>query len=1223
MLMNHPFLVLLASMLFVSASYARDYYVATDGNDVNAGTIEKPFATLEKARDTIRQTKARALAAGGITVYLRDGSYFRTQSFTLTEQDSGEQSKPIAYRAYPGEEVRLIGGRAVPASAFSPVTPVDAACPRLDPVARGKCLKANLAPLGITQYGDALQMELSVGGELMPLARWPNEGFVRTMSAENNVTFGYDAPRPERWLNAPDAYAAGYWYHGWANRIERIASIDTANKKITLAKSPSYGIAAKKPYYILNLLEEIDRPGEWYLDRQAGILYVWPLESFAAGEILLSSLREPIVSLKDTSYLRIEGLTLEMSAASGVEISGHDNVVVNCTIRNIRKDGVIVSGDRNGVAQCEVRGIGETGVSLTGGDRYKLVAGENFVRHCRIHNFGRWERTYAPAIQINGVGQIAANNLLYDGPHSAILFGGNEHLIELNEIHDVCYEVDDAGSIYCGRDWGLQGNVIRHNFFHHIKSSLPGSNGVHAVYLDDCASGITVFGNTFYEISGRAIMCGGGRDNTMENNVIAKCGAAHFTDRRGKVWIDKDSSWKLLDKIKKYNYTEPPWSTRYPRLAHILDNGYEQAKEPEGCVIRCNLGWQNKRWLQESSLGAPGGFKFYTIENNIEDQDPHFVDEQNLNLALRDDSPAYSLRGFQRIPFESIGPQENGISQDVWPLAKRASFIGDPNILLQGTILKESSSAEPRHIRQKIRDNEEHSLSSSSTMTFMISGDHVLQPIHGGRWRLGGTLEIKFAGRYEPHEASVFALFEGAQHLQGRFDRVVLPAGWRYRLDYDEAAGAVTLRDMHPDRAPAFPGAEGFGKYTLGGRGGRVYEVTNLNDSGPGSLRAACEAKGPRIVVFRTSGTITLQSPLKIKNSFITIAGQTAPGDGICVKNYKTSFEADHVIIRYLRFRLGDEAKQESDSFGGQGQYAVIDHCSASWSVDETFSINKACNLTAQWCMVTESLYDSLHKKGKHGYGGLWGGPGGSWHHNILAHHTSRNPRASGNKESGLMDFRNNVIYNWGFNSSYGGEGWPRNWINNYYKYGPATRENVRHRIFIQQDPRSKAYTRGNFVWGFPEVWADNWKGGIDFQTDRGASEATLRVDQPFVVAPIRTQEAPEAYELVLKHAGASLVRDAVDARIIQEIRTGTARCGETFAGGGKGIINSQKAVGGWPTLKSAPAPSDSDHDGMPDDWELAHELDPQSPSDGPRDRDGDGYTNVEEYLNSLVPPIY
>lgn len=655
--MNRPLLVLLSSILFVSASFARDYYVATGGNDANPGTLEKPFATLEKARDTIRQSKTEALAAGSVTVYIRQGSYFRAQSFSLTEQDSGGQGKAITYRAYPGEEVRLIGGRAVSATAFSPVAPTDAAYARLDPAAHGKCLKASLAPLGITQYGDALQMELSVGGELMPLARWPNEGFVRTISAENNITFGYDDPRPERWLSASDAYAMGYWYHGWANRIEKIASIDTASKKITLAKSPSYGIVAKKPYYVLNLLEEIDRPGEWCLDRQAGILYLWPPEGFERSQILLSSLHEPIVSLKSTSFLRIEGLILEMGAANGLELSGHDNLITDCTVRNVRKSGVTVSGQNNGVARCEIRGLGQTGVSLSGGDRARLTAGGNFVQNCRIHTFGRWERTYAPAIQIDGVGHIAANNLLYDGPHSAILFNGNDHLIELNEIHDVCYEVDDAGSVYAGRDWGLQGNVIRHNFFHDIKSILPGSNGVHAVYLDDCASGITVFGNVFYAISGRAIMCGGGRDNTIENNVIAKCGAAHFTDRRGKVWIDKDNGWRLLDKIKKYNYIEPPWSTRYPRLAHILDNGYDRAKDPEGCVIRGNLGWQNQRWLQESSLGAPGGFKFYTIENNIEDQDPHFVDEAKLNLALQDDSPAYTLPGFQRIPFDRIGPQ--------------------------------------------------------------------------------------------------------------------------------------------------------------------------------------------------------------------------------------------------------------------------------------------------------------------------------------------------------------------------------------------------------------------------------------------------------------------------------------------------------------------------------------------------------------------------------------
>lgn len=504
-----------------------------------------------------------------------------------------------------------------------------------------------------------------------------------------------------------------------------------------------------------------------------------------------------------------------------------------------------------------------------------------------------------------------------------------------------------------------------------------------------------------------------------------------------------------------------------------------------------------------------------------------------------------------------------------------------------------------------------------------VEHDRVLNPIAAGRWQLDGrTLEVRFRGRIDPHEGSVLLLFSsGVEQVEGRFARVDLPEGWLGDLEYDAGARSVILRRLRPDRAPAFPGVEGFGKYTLGGRGGRVIEVTNLNDRGPGSLRAAVTAEGPRTVVFRVSGTIALESELKIQQPFLTIAGQTAPGDGVCVKNYQVNFNTRHMIIRYLRFRPGDEKGKEQDGFGGQGDHIVIDHCSASWGVDETFSINKASNLTVQWCMVTESLTKSLHKKGNHGYGGLWGGPGGSWHHNILAHHSSRNPRASGNADSGLLDYRNNVIYNWGFNSAYGGELWPRNWINNYYKAGPATSDNVRHRIFLQKDPRGKMYAAGNYVDGFPAISADNWKGGIDFAPDGEATEATLRAYQPYVVAPVATQPAEAAYALVLAGAGCSRSRDAVDRRIIEEIRTGTARFGATYQGGGKGIIDSQRDVGGWPELRSRPAPVDSDHDGMPDEWERAHGLDPQDPSDGARMAGASGYTQLELYLNSLVLP--
>ncbi len=517
-----------------------------------------------------------------------------------------------------------------------------------------------------------------------------------------------------------------------------------------------------------------------------------------------------------------------------------------------------------------------------------------------------------------------------------------------------------------------------------------------------------------------------------------------------------------------------------------------------------------------------------------------------------------------------------------------------------------------------------HALDANSVTTFTISDGTECRTIDSGSWKLAGTLKIEFTGRILPHENTEVVLFgPGVSKLEGRFDRVEVPEGWLYDLVYEEAKPAVVIKNFRPAHAPAFPGAEGFGKYTVGGRGGRVIAVTNLNDDGPGSFRAACNALGPRVVVFRVGGNIALKRELKIKNPFITIAGQTAPGEGICVRDHGVQFATDEVIVRYMRFRPGDTAGREYDGFGGTGARAIIDHCSVSWGIDETLSINKGQNFTVQWCMVTESLANSVHHKGRHGYGGLWGGPGGSWHHNILAHHTSRNPRASGNVDSGLMDCRNNVIYNWGFNSAYGGELWPRNWINNYYKFGPGTDEKVKHRIFYQADARGRMYAAGNFVWGFPEVTKNNWNGGIDFSPTGDATEKTLRADKPFVVAPVRTQPAEEAFRIVLKQAGASLHRDAVDTRVIHEIETGTAQYGATWGGGGKGIIDSQKDVGGWPELKSGAAPVDSDADGMPNDWEQAHGLNPQQAKDGVLDRDGDGYTNLEEYLNSLVPPSY
>ena len=440
----------------------------------------------------------------------------------------------------------------------------------------------------------------------------------------------------------------------------------------------------------------------------------------------------------------------------------------------------------------------------------------------------------------------------------------------------------------------------------------------------------------------------------------------------------------------------------------------------------------------------------------------------------------------------------------------------------------------------------------------------------------------------------------------------------------------------------AFPGAEGFGRYTSGGRGGAVYYVTSLNDQlkkpEEGTLRWAVNQKGARTIIFAVSGTISLKGPLKVKNNDVTIAGQTAPGDGICLKNYTFTIDADNVIVRFMRFRCGDTALKSSAQDAANGRNlknVIIDHCSMSWSIDETGSFYDNTDFTMQWCILSESLYSSGHEKGNHGYGGIWGGVGASFHHNLLAHHTSRLPRFNGARfttkpETELVDYRNNVVFNWGFENSYGGEEGRQNMVNNYYKVGPAAKKGeLQHRIlsltqkfFIKSINPDTLYAGwfyidGNYVYGSPEATADNWKYGVQ----KASQEQKLKskTDQPFPFAPVTTQSAEEAYELVLKQAGATKPkRDIVDQRIVKEVKTGKCEFGDTW-GANSGIIDSQKSVGGWPDLKSAPAPVDTDLDGMPDAWEIKNGLNPKNAEDRNQDKNKDGYTNLEEYLNELA----
>jgi pectate lyase len=425
----------------------------------------------------------------------------------------------------------------------------------------------------------------------------------------------------------------------------------------------------------------------------------------------------------------------------------------------------------------------------------------------------------------------------------------------------------------------------------------------------------------------------------------------------------------------------------------------------------------------------------------------------------------------------------------------------------------------------------------------------------------------------------------------------------------------------------AFPGAEGAGKYTAGGRGGKIIEVTNLNDAGVGSLRAAIYTKGARIIVFRISGTIQLKSDLKIIYDSLTIAGQTAPGDGICLRDHQCVVEANQIIIRYIRFRLGDETLQDTDAFWGRNQRDIIlDHCTMSWSVDEAGSFYGNQNFTMQWCLLSESLYMSVHPKGAHGYGGIWGGTNATFHHNLFAHHSSRNPRFAGGETNTCVntDFRNNVIYNWGFNSAYGGEAGSINMVANYFKSGPATKSGVKNRIVEITEGTGKWFIDGNFVDGYPDITADNWSGGVQ---GTFAKTTTIRLSEPNPFTPISQHAPQDAYRLVLQNAGASLPkRDKVDTRIVNEVYSGKATYDGRFYEIQqsftdtltiRGIIDSQKDVGGWPELISTIAPLDSDHDGMPDDWEISKGLNPNDDQDR-NNLNSEGYTRIEEYLNSI-----
>ncbi len=494
--------------------------------------------------------------------------------------------------------------------------------------------------------------------------------------ASGETRFAYYGDRPSRWTAATDI-----WFHGYFRWLyydqHRSGTVDTATRTITLAKAPGFGIEAMRPWYAYNLLEEITQPGEWYLDRGSGILYLWPPASFGgASDIVISRLETPLFQTTKASHIRFIGFTAEGTRKTLIAVNGGSGVTLSeLRLRNNGGVGAELTGNNHRASRCSIRNTGLKAVYLNGGDRPSLTRGELVVENCDIARFGRAGFCYQAAVQIVGCGNTARHNLIGEAHHSAILWDGNEHLIEFNEIFDVCRTTSDAGVIYAGNDWGGRGTVIRHNYIHDIDSSL--GTWVHGVYLDDCLSGVRVEGNIITDVIGNAIMHGGGRDHVLVNNILVRCRRGLYADARGVTWnlptSPNKGSWEaLLKKLVTLGYQKEPWLSRYPECAAIPNDWATILSEqhwlrPEGCRFTGNAGWKNSGWIdgeievltRDSSGNVVTRIlatdRYAQISGNLADTDPMFVDEAGGDLRLNAGSPVHQIPGWQDIPFGSIG----------------------------------------------------------------------------------------------------------------------------------------------------------------------------------------------------------------------------------------------------------------------------------------------------------------------------------------------------------------------------------------------------------------------------------------------------------------------------------------------------------------------------------------------------------------------------------------
>lgn len=601
-------------------------------------------APLLEARAALAALKARGpLPAGGVIVEIPGGVYRLSSPLALTEADSGTAAAPVVWRAAPGASVIISGGRII--SNWQTVAdPAIAA--RLPEASRAHVLTADLRAAGLTDFGRIEQrgspgLELFFNGRRMNRARYPNEGWLLTAGVPqtgakrfleglerekrfDGVPVGrhygritYSGDRPTRWAPDDEIFAQGYWVWDWNDSFQRIQAIDSARREITLAEPHhGYGYAPNQRFRYLNVLEELDQPGEWYLDRKAGRVYFYPPSTGAAGSVEVSELAGPLVTFDHVSHVSFEGFIFEHSRGSGVVITeGTDCQIAGSTFRELGGEALVITGgERHRVVSCDLHDLALGAIHVSGGDRATLKPSHHEILNNHIHHYSQWLRTGQYGIFFEGVGQRVAHNRIHDAPFEGLYQRGNDHVLEYNEVYRVCTETGDAGAIHTGRDFTWQGNIIRYNYWHDLQG--PGLHGVTAVYLDDFSSGYAIYGNVFYR-AGRAVQLGGGRDNTVTNNLFVECDPAVHLDARGLGWAANYFNGDyptLFDTFRALHADQPPYATRYPRLKTMLQ---DEPAVPKGNVVTGNISWGSGRWCDVYDFYAFDFHRAITMRDNL------------------------------------------------------------------------------------------------------------------------------------------------------------------------------------------------------------------------------------------------------------------------------------------------------------------------------------------------------------------------------------------------------------------------------------------------------------------------------------------------------------------------------------------------------------------------------------------------------------------------------